>query len=138
MLIQPPESTTAALGTNATFSCRGIGRVLWQINGTQVQDASQVPVFANAQVFVPLPRDNFSELIVTATRDTNATLMIMCHVDPFKGVGDPDRSDLVRLLVYGEYDIDGRFSLNQYIVCLYLVSLARFSYPPLSRLEKGG
>ena len=120
MITQPPESTTVALGTNTTFSCRGIGRVLWQINGTQVQDASQVPVFANAQVFVPLPRDNFSELIVTATRDTNATLMIMCHVDPFEGVGDPDRSDIVQLLVYGEYNVDGRLLLNQY--CLHLSS----------------
>ena len=102
MITQPPESTTAALDTNATFSCRGIGKVLWEINGTQVRDASQVPVFANVRVFVPLPRDNFSELTVTATRDTNATLVIICTVDPFIGVGDPDRSEPVRLLVYGK------------------------------------
>ena len=43
MMTQPPVSTTAALGANATFSCRGTGGVLWQINGTQVQAASQVP-----------------------------------------------------------------------------------------------
>ena len=35
-LTQPPESTTAALSTNATLSCRGTGSVLWQINGSQV------------------------------------------------------------------------------------------------------
>ena len=72
MISQPPVSTTAALGTNATFSCRGAGSVLWQINGTQVQAqaASQVPKFENAQVqvfFFPLPRPSSSELIVTAT-----------------------------------------------------------------------
>ena len=101
MITQPPVSTTAALGTNATFSCRGIGRVLWQINGTQVRGASQPPVFAIAQIFVPLPRDNFSELIVTATRETNATLVIICTVDPISGVGDSVGSDPVQLLVYG-------------------------------------
>ena len=94
-------STTAALGTNATFSCRGIGRVLWLINGTQVRAANQPPVFANTQVFVPLPRDSFSELIVTATRVTNATLVIICIVDPISGVGDSVGSDPVQLLVYG-------------------------------------
>ena len=99
MLTQPPVSTTAALGTNATFSCRGIGRVLWLINGAQVRDASQPPVFANAQVFVPLPRDNFSELIVTAT---NTTLVIICVVDPISGISDSVRSDPVQLLVYGK------------------------------------
>ena len=101
MITQPPVSTTAALGTNATFSCRGAGSVLWQINGTQVQDASQVPVFENVQVYVPLPRDSSSELIVTATEMTNATLVIICIVDPGIEMGDPGLSDAVRLLVYG-------------------------------------
>ena len=103
ILVQPPESTTAALGANATFSCGGDGTVLWQINNTQVQDGSQVPSFANIQVFVPLPRDGFSELIVTATRVTNATLVIICAVDPGVGTGDLVRSDPVQLLVYGRY-----------------------------------
>ena len=120
MITQPPESTTVALGTNATFSCRGIGSVLWQINGTQVQAAGQVPVFASAQVFVPLPRDNFSELIVTATRETNATLMIICAVNPFSGVEAPVESDLVQLFVYGEYNVDRRVSP---VYCLPLSSL---------------
>ena len=138
MITQSPESTTAALDTNATFSCHGIGRVMWQINGTQVQVAGQVPIFASAQVFAPLPRDNFSELIVTATREINTTLMIICAVNPFRGVEVPVISDPVRLLVYGENDVDGRFSLDWYIVCLYVVSQARLSHPPLSHLGKGG
>ena len=102
IITQPPVSTTAALGTNATFFCRGNGRVLWQINGTQVQDASQVPSFANIQIFVPLPRNNSSELIVAATRETSATLMIICGVDPgVGGIGGLVRSDPVQLFVYG-------------------------------------
>ena len=101
MISQPPLSTTAALGTNATFSCRGTGSVLWQINGTQVQDASQVPAIASVLVFVPLPRPNSSELIVTATEITNASLMIICVVDSGIEMGDLLRSDPVHLLVYG-------------------------------------
>ena len=102
ILVQPPESTTAALGANATFSCRGEGTILRQFNNTVVQDESQVPLFANIQVFVALPRDDFSELIVTATRVTNATLVIVCVVDPGVGMGDLVRSDPVQLLVYGK------------------------------------
>ena len=102
MITQPPVSTTAALGTNATFSCRGTGSVLWQINGTQVRDASQVPNFENAQVFVPLPTPTSSELIVTATEVTNASLMIICVVDPGVEIGNVVMSDAVQLLVYGK------------------------------------
>ena len=96
-------STTAALGTNATFSCRGTGMVLWQINGTQVRDASQLPIFESTLVYVPLPRDSSSELIVTATEVTNATLVIGCVVDPGIGMGNLGISDAVHLLVYGRY-----------------------------------
>ena len=147
MITQPPESTTVALDTNATFSCRGIGSVLWQINGTQVLDAGQVPKFVSTQVFVPLPRDNFSELIVTATEETNATLAIICIVNPFRGVETTMESGPVRLLVYGEYNVD---AWKVFAHCLPLSSLAgqilsspsfplaRFSYPPLSHLGKGG
>ena len=120
MITQPPESTTEALGTNATFSCRGIGSVLWQLNGTQVLDAGQVPNFVNEQVFVPLPRDNFSELIVTATRETNATFVIICAMIPFRGVETPVESGPVQLLVYGEYNVD---AWKVFAYCLSLSSL---------------
>ena len=101
MITQPPVSTTAALGTNATFSCRGTGSVLWQINGTQVQDPLQLPAFESFLVYVPLPTPSSSELIVTATRVTNATLVIVCVVDPGIGMGSLVMSDAVQLLVYG-------------------------------------
>ena len=100
--MQPPVSTTAALGTNATFSCRGAGSVLWQINGTQVQDARQLPAFERILVYVPLPRPSSSELIVIATEVTNTTLEIICAVDPGIGMGDILTSDPVQLLVYGK------------------------------------
>ena len=100
MIIQPPVSTIAALGTNATFSCRGTGSVLWQINGTQVRHASQLPVFESMLVYVPLPSDGFSELIVTAT---NTSLVIICVVDPGIGMGDVVKSDAVQLLVNGKW-----------------------------------
>ena len=108
MLTQPPESITAALGTNVTFSCSGIGRVLWEINGTQIRDDIQLPNHVSIQVFASLPRDGFNELTVTATRRTNATLMIVCLVDPSAGVGTTVESNPVRLLVYGKcYSILG-------------------------------
>jgi hypothetical protein len=106
MITQPPVSTTAALGTNATFSCRGTGSVLWQINGTQVRDAIQLPAFESIQVFVPPPRDSSSELVVTASRVTNSSLVIICVVDPGIGMGDLVRSDAVQLLVYGKLSSD--------------------------------
>ena len=93
-------STTAALGTNATFSCRGTGSVLWQINGTQVRHASQLPIFESMLVYVPLPSDGFSELIVTAT---NTSLVIyICVVDPGIGMGDVVKIDAVQLFVNGK------------------------------------
>ena len=147
MITQPPESTTVALGTNTTFYCRGIGSVLWQINGTQVLDAVQVQIFVSTQVFVPPPRDNFSELIVTATEKTNATLAIMCIVNPFRGVEATMESDPVRLFVYGEYNVDAwkvfaycfpLSSLTGQILSSPSFPLARLSYPPLSHLGKGG
>ena len=102
MITLSPESTTAALGTNATFSCRGTGSVLWRINGSQIRDPGQLPVFAGFKVFVPLPRQSFSEVIVTSTKATNATLEIICLVDPGVGMGDIVASDPVQLLVYGK------------------------------------
>ena len=104
MISQPPESTTAALGTNATFSYRGTGSVLWEINSTQVRAASQVPLFSSICVFVPLPNDSSNELFVTASTTTNASLMIVCVVQPSPGVQpwSSNKSSPVQLLVYGK------------------------------------
>ena len=71
--------------------------------------------------------------------------MIMCAVNSFSGVETPVESYAVQLLIYGEYDVDGSFSFNQYNYCLPLSILAgqilpspsfplvRFSYPSWKR-----
>ena len=102
LITLPPTSTTAALDTNATFYCEGLGKVLWQINGTQTQEAYLVQAFTAWQVFSPLPRFDDSELIVTASRLVNATLEIQCVVDPGIQVGRVEKSEIVRLFVYGK------------------------------------
>ena len=102
MITKPPESNTAALGTNATFTCRGNGEVFWEISGSQVQTEQQVQLFALEKVYVPLPTPSVSQLIMTATEMNNFTRTIQCVVDPGFGVGPYEESDPVHLLVYGE------------------------------------
>ena len=102
LITQPPSDITAALGTNATFSCRGNGDIIWEIGGTQVQTELFVELFANEKVYVPLSTVSVSELIMTATEMNNFTRTIQCLVDPGIGVGEVVESDPVRLLVYGE------------------------------------
>ena len=100
MITQPPESTAAALGTNATFSCHGNGSVFWEINRTQVVTEDQVRALAQeTQEYVPLPTSSFSLLIMTATVDKNFTREVICVVDHD---GEIEKSNPVRLLVYGE------------------------------------
>ena len=105
MITQAPEKVTAALGTNATFSCRGNGEVFWEIDGRQVTTDSQAVqlVFAEAGVYVPLPTPSVSELIMTATEMNNFTRTIRCVVDPGNVVVQAEKSELVRLTVFGEY-----------------------------------
>ena len=100
LITQPPVNTTTALGTNATFSCRGNGPVLWSISNTQIRDANQLSGFEMVGIYVPLPKDNFSELIITATLKNNATRMIQCIVD--QGIIGKINMNVVTLLVYGE------------------------------------
>ena len=105
LIAVPPESATAALGTNATFTCRGNGDVFWEISGTQVQTEQLVQLFAVEKVYVPLPTPSISQLIMTATEMNNFTRTIQClTVDPGVGVGPYayEKSDPVHLLVYGE------------------------------------
>ena len=98
-------NTTIALGTNATFSCRGNGQVVWDISNTQVRTAGAVQSFADVDVFVPLPTPNFSELIVKGTVDNNFTRPIQCVVDPGNVLEPNEESDAVHLLVYGEFSL---------------------------------
>ena len=108
MITQPPESTTAALGTNATFSCRGNGEILWEIDGTQVMTEQRVQLFSREKVYVPLPTPSVSELIMTATEMNNFIRTIQCVVDEGIGVGEIEDSDPVSyLFVYGKLTLTG-------------------------------
>ena len=101
MITQPPVSTTAALGTNATFTCRGDAEVFWSISGTQAVTPEVVPLFAQEQIYIPLPTQSYSELIITATADNNFTRPIRCLV-ALSSIDPPVQSEIVHLLVYGE------------------------------------
>ena len=101
MITQPPVSTTAALGTNATFTCRGDALVFWSISGTQLITSELVSLFAQEQIYVPLPTLSYSELIMTGTADNNFTRPIRCLV-ALSSIDPPVPSEMVYLLVYGE------------------------------------
>ena len=105
-IIQPPVNTTAAVGTNATFSCSGVGeQIFWEVSGTQITTPELVMNFASqVQVYAPLPTNQgSSELFVMATMGNNASLPIRCNV----GVGNAAAGTIVEsstvfLTVYGE------------------------------------
>ena len=101
LITKPPDNITAALGTNATFSCLGHGKVIWEVSGTQVHTEQHVHLFAEEKVYVPLPTPSVSQLIMTATEMNNFTWTIQCLVDPGVGVGQLEGSDPVYLYVYG-------------------------------------
>ena len=101
-IVDPPRNTTTALGTNATFSCRGNGEVMWEVSGTQIQDSSQLGSFAAVKVYPSLPTQGFSVLIMTGTTENNGNRTIQCLVsDPNNPLAN-EESDVVHLLVYGE------------------------------------
>ena len=103
MITQPPKNVTAALSTNATFSCHASGgHIVWEVAGTQIRDLFNQQSAAQAKIYAPLPTMNYSELIMTATSANNVTRMIECIVGPLSGVGETASSELVRLTVFGK------------------------------------
>ena len=106
LITDPPRNTTTALGTNATFTCRGNGEIMWEISNTQIQELSQLDNFAAVGIYPSLPTQGFSELIMTGTTGddaNNVTRAIQCIIiDPNNPLTTED-SGVVRLLVYGEY-----------------------------------
>lgn len=111
MITKPPVLTTAALGTNATFTCCGDGKVSWKINNTQANANDLVPLFAQQHIYVHLPIQGSSELIITATVDNNYTLSIQCNVAADSIRTEAVESDIVYLLVYGECTVAHNFNV---------------------------
>ena len=102
LITDPPSNATTALGTNATFSCRGNGEIMWEVGNTQLFDQNQVNNFAAVGVYAPLPTPFFSELFVTGNTANNFTRAIQCIVvDPNNPLRN-EESENVHMLVYGE------------------------------------
>ena len=59
-------------------------------------------LFAEEGVYAPLPTPSVSELLMTATEMNNVNRTIRCVVPSDNIVGESERSEPVRLLVYGE------------------------------------
>ena len=92
------------MNVNVSFRCtvNSTVTIIWSINGTQVTVESQVVNFANSFVYVPLPSDDHSEVIITARKSNNNT-MVQCVAIDFATVPlTPQFSDEVILKVYGE------------------------------------
>ena len=68
----------------------------------QVRTEQAVQIFAQEEVYVPLPTQSVSELIMTATEMNNFTKAIQCVVEPNDKTLQAESSDSVYLLVYGE------------------------------------
>ena len=104
MIAESPVTATVALGMNATFSCRGDNNITWEVKELQIRDRTQVDIHRAHKIYVPLPKPNFSELIITATNVTNYT-SVVCIVGPSNSIGGRAmKSNEARLLVYGEFN----------------------------------
>ena len=64
LVIDPPSSRTLPLGANATFTCRTIGRVRWEIRDTNTSRSLAVEL--------PLSGDEFSRLAARGIYATDA------------------------------------------------------------------
>ena len=97
-------NTTAALGTNATFSCEGNSNITWEIANRQIRHCDDADEFRTLyKMYVPLPKPNFSELIITASSNTNST-SIICLVGPSNGFSNQvTESEEAIILAYGEF-----------------------------------
>ena len=79
--------------------------IFWEVSGTQIATSDLVMRFTSqVQVYAPLPTDQgFSELLLLATIENNASLPIRCNVAVGGTVnGNIEESSTVVLTVYGE------------------------------------
>ena len=103
-VLSPPVGSVAPLNVNVSFRCTvssGI-TIIWSINQTQISVDTQVGFFASRFLYVPLPTNDHSEMIITARKSNNNT-MVECVAVDFDIV--PIRvqtSDTATLKVYSE------------------------------------
>ena len=103
-VLSPPVGSVAPLNVNVSFRCTvnsGV-TIIWSINQTQISVDSQVVLFASRFLYVPLPTNDHSEMIITARKFNNNT-MVKCVAADLNAV--PIRSqisDTVTLKVYSE------------------------------------
>ena len=102
-ITEHPVNVTVPLSRNATFHCRGTSNITWVIATTQIRHTYQVFSYATQhKMYIPLPKANFSELIITATMNNNRT-EIYCIVGPSNVIsGEGRKSETAYLLSYGK------------------------------------
>ena len=114
LITHSPVNTTVALGTNATFTCRGDSTIAWEIGNRQIRDPDDVVLYRTRhKIYAPLPKPNFSELIITARNATNYTIAIICVVGDN---GLVNKSEEVKLLAYGKFS--NNYSYSSYLSIL--------------------
>ena len=87
ILESPVGIQTVPLGSNATFSCRTTGLLVWRVGSAQILHPSQISNLAKQKIYITgdsVPDENSglehsSTVIITGTRDNNVT-MLWCLV----------------------------------------------------------
>ena len=114
-ILDPPESQSVPVDTNATFTCRTVhGRPLWELNGLDLDAAvltsEAIQNLATRGIYFTRPEminettmEQYSTLTVTGSRESNGTIVIRCKVvvDVFQSDLGAE-SDRVMLSVFGK------------------------------------
>ena len=94
------------IGSNVSFACSATnGSILWEINSLQITGRSQQDTFNNFNIFSPLPTVGYSVVNVTNVTYEHNDTTFECVVEGVSKDNAPiilERSDAVKLLVYGE------------------------------------
>ncbi len=99
LIISSPEPAVVPLGSVATFTCEAEGTVIWSINNRTIDSQELIDISAEfADIFVPLPTPNRSNVTINAAVENNGT-MVQCLVQDEGGFIIVNMSEVVQLLV---------------------------------------
>lgn len=104
LITESPVHTATPLGVNATFRCTAVGTVFWEIGGIQFVSQSLVDSQSKFGRFISLPTPSHSEAILTGSVLNNQTTVECFVVEEEGSIRLLNRSEVVSLWVYGEYD----------------------------------